>query len=112
MFTRPQFRFPPGSDFEALYAEEPTILEDYETFLEREVIADLLALGDRAEVEHQRTQLTHTGPEGDYLMVYYRLSGLTKAGQIDKEIRFVVERLQDEQTGERWRVIADEVVVE
>jgi hypothetical protein len=112
LFARPQFRLPPGSDYEKLYGEEPTMMEDHQSFLKREVIADLLALGDRAELEHQRTRLTHSGPTEDYLMVYYRLSGPTKGRQIDKEIRFVVERLQDEQTGERWRVVADEVVVE
>jgi hypothetical protein len=112
LFARPQFRFPPGSDYESLYADDPTIMEDYQEFLKREVIANLVELGDRAELEHQRTRLTHTGSDGDYQMVYYHLSGQTAAGPIDKDIRFVVERLQDEQTGERWRVIADEVVVE
>ncbi len=112
LFARPQFRLPPGSDYEALYEDDPALMEDYASFLKREVIADLVALGDNAELEHLRTRLTHTGADGDYQMVYYRLSGPTKAGPIDKEIRLVIERVQDDQTGERWRVIADEVVVE
>jgi hypothetical protein len=112
LWTRPQYRFLPGSDYKALYAENPAANEDYQQFLKREVISDLLALGQRAEIEHLRTRLTHTGPNVDYIMVFYRLSGRAAKGPIDKEIRFDIERLVDEQTGARWRVYADDVVVE
>jgi hypothetical protein len=112
LWTRPQYRFLPGGDYKALYADNSAADEDYKQFLKREVISDLLALGQRAEIEHQRTRLASTGPDVDYVMVYYRMSGPTNTGPIDKEIRFDIERLQDEQTGVRWRVYADDVVVE
>ena len=76
------------------------------------MIHDLVTLGPQAEVRHQKTDLTYSGPEGDYLMVYYQLTGAGENGPIDKDIRFVVEHLYDVETGERWRVFADEVVHE
>ncbi|MEX2141324.1 MAG: DUF4190 domain-containing protein [Pirellulales bacterium] len=112
LWTRPQFRLLPGSDYQALYAENPAAAKDYEEFLKREVTSDLVALGEQAEVVHQRTALTASDSDRDYLMVYYRMSGPTKAGPIDKEIRFTIERLEDEQSGEHWRVLADDLVVE
>jgi hypothetical protein len=111
LWARPQFRVPAGSDYEALYADSPAAKEDYESFLKRDVIAQLVALGDQAKLEHKATELTSSSP-GDYLSVFYHLSGPTDDGEIDQDIRFYVERLEEEQTGVQWRVIADEVVVE
>ena len=112
LWARPQFRFPPGSDYQALYTDHPGATKDHEEFLNREVIRDLLTLGEHADVEHQKTELTYSGPEGDYLMVYYHLAGPGENGPIAKDIKFVVEHLVGDATGERWRVFADEVVHE
>ncbi|HJS08994.1 MAG TPA: hypothetical protein VJ809_15100, partial [Pirellulales bacterium] len=78
----------------------------------REVIRDLLSLTDEGEVQHLRTRLTFSDYYRDYLMVFYRLHGPTKTGQIDKEIKFVIEHAKDEDGQERWRVLSDEPVVE
>jgi hypothetical protein len=112
LWARPQFRFPPGSDLKPLYADHPPATSDYEEFLKREVIGDLIALGEQAEVRHQKTELTYSGPGADYLMIYYHIAGPTANGPIDKDIKFDVEHLYDAETGERWRVLADEVVLE
>jgi hypothetical protein len=112
LWTRPQLRLLPGGDLEALYAANPAATKDYAGFLEREVIKDLLSLRDEAEVEHEKTRLTFSDPHRDYLMVFYRLHGPTTAGQIDKQIKFVIEYATDEEGQAQWRVYSDEAVVE
>jgi hypothetical protein len=112
LWARPQLRLLPGSDLEELYKANSGAVKDYEGFLEREVIRDLLSLTDEAEVEHLRTRLTFSDYYRDYLMVFYRLHGPTKTGPIDKEVKFVIEHAKDEEGQERWRVYSDEPVVE
>jgi hypothetical protein len=112
LWTRPQFRFMAGGNYEALYATNPEATKDYEVFLKREVVRDLLALGKNAEIDHQRTALTFTGPEQDIQMLWYHLGGETSEGTIDKEIKLVVERSLSETGGETWRVLSEEVDVE
>lgn len=112
LWTRPVFRLAPGSDLAELYKANESLAKEYEGFLEREVIRDFLSLTDEAEVQHLRTRLTFSDYYRDYLMVFYRLRGPTKTGQIDKEIKFVIEHAKDEDGQEQWRVYSDEPVVE
>jgi hypothetical protein len=112
LWTRPQFRLVPGSDLEELYKANTVAAKEYEGFLEREVIHDLLSLTDGAQVEHLRTRLTFSDHYHDYLMVFYRIHGPTKTGPIDKEVKFVIEHGIDENGQEQWRVFSDEPVVE
>ena len=112
LWTRPQLRLLPGGDLEALYAANPAATKDYELFLDRDVIKDLLSLIDEAEVEHQKTRLTFSERHRDYLMVFYRLHGPTTTGQIDKQIKFVIEYATDEEGQSQWRVFSDEPVVD
>jgi hypothetical protein len=112
LWTRPVYQLAPGSDLAELYNQNAPLAKEYEGFLEREVIRDLLSLTDEGEFQHLRTRLTFSDYYRDYLMVFYRLHGPTKTGQIDKEIKFVIEHAKDEDGQERWRVLSDEPVVE
>jgi hypothetical protein len=112
LWTRPVFQLAPGSDLPELYNANASLAKEYEGFLEREVIRDLLSLTSDAEVQHLRTRLTFSDYYRDYLMVFYRLTGPTKTGRIDKEIKFVIEHAKDEDGQEQWRVYSDEPVVE
>jgi hypothetical protein len=112
LWTRPQLRLLPDGDLAELYKANLTLTKDFEGFLDREVIRDFLSLTDEAEVQHLSTRLTFSDAHRDYLMVFYRLHGPTKTGQIDKEIKFVIEHAEDEDGKGRWRVYSDEPVVE
>ena len=109
LWTRPQYRFPAGSDFEKLYADSPGAEKDYQDFVKREVISDLLALGDRAQVERLQTRVTVSQPGLDYLILTYHISGPTKSGNIDKEIGLVIERVVEDDGTARWRVYGDDL---
>jgi len=112
LWTRPQFRLVPGGDLEELYKANTAAAKEYEGFLKREVVHDLLSLTDEAQVDHVSTRLTFSDHYHDYLMVFYRIHGPTKTGQIDKEVKFVIEHAKDDNGQEQWRVYSDEPVVE
>jgi hypothetical protein len=109
LWTRPQYRFPAGSDFEKLYADSPGAEKDYKDFVKREIISDLLALGNRAQVERLQTRVTVSKPDLDYLIVNYHISGPTRSGNIDKEIGLVIERVVEDDATDRWRVYGDDL---
>ena len=73
--TRPQFRYAAETDPEKFYAENPEAAKEYDSFVNREIVKDLLTLGQRAELGHQSTRLISSDPQNDYLMVYYHLAG-------------------------------------
>jgi hypothetical protein len=112
IWAAPQFRFLPGGGLEELYAENPQAENDYQSFIKRPNIKDILALGEHARIEHEKTQLTGSDEQQDYLMAYYRLRGETSEGEIDKQIRLIIERTVQEDKPERWRVSWEEEVKE
>jgi hypothetical protein len=117
LWTQPQIRFPDDSDLRALYAETPEATRGYEAFLKTAVVKEILGLKDRAQLDHESTHLTYTEVElegaktvHDYFMVFYRLRGPSDVGAIDKNIKIVVERTAEPETGEQWRVVSAEEV--
>jgi hypothetical protein len=112
LWARPQFRFLPGGNLEELYAEHPQAQKDYESFVERPNIKDLLALGREAQIEHEKTRHTYRDEVVEYLMAFYRVRGTTPDGEIDKRIKLIIERAMQEDKQERWRVSGEEEVFE
>jgi hypothetical protein len=112
LWTRPVYQMAPGSDLAELYKANDALAKEYEGFLEREVIRNLRSLTAEAEIDHVRTRLTFSDYYRDYLMVFYRLHGPTKTGEIDKEVKFVIEHAKTEDGQQQWRVYSDEPVVE
>jgi hypothetical protein len=112
LFTGPQFRYPAGVDPETYYSENPEAAKDHDTFVKREIVNDLLSLGDRAEIRHQSTRLSSIDPLNDYLLVYYHLAGPSPGGPIDKDIQLSVIRSLQFRDTETWRVYTIDPVIE